>query len=43
MLVLSHSTVRVLLGRARTKLGARDREELVASFRASADADGEPT
>lgn len=32
---LSHSTVRVLLGRARKKLGARTREELVARFRST--------
>lgn len=35
---LSHSTVRVLVGRARVKLGARDREELIAKFRTSGDA-----
>lgn len=34
---LSHSTVRVLVGRARVKLGARDREDLVAKFRVSGD------
>ncbi len=34
---LSYSTVRVLVGRARTKLGATGREDLVAKFRAGAD------
>jgi DNA-binding CsgD family transcriptional regulator len=34
---LSHSTVRVLVGRAKSKLGAADREDLVAKYRAGID------